>query len=90
MFQDYHELTGDSEIEPHLERALGFCMKMQFTNPADPNLAGCILEKIKPPDGTDASPYYIRDLGTTFFVQTASRAMNLNPEPRTVFPGQST
>jgi hypothetical protein len=76
MFQDYLEATGDPEIEIHLERALGFCMKMQFTNTADPNLPGCILEKIKPPDGTDASPYHIRDLGTIFFVQAAAQTLS--------------
>jgi hypothetical protein len=47
-------------------------MKMQFTNPEDPNLKGAILEKILPPDGTDRSPYYIRDLGTIFFIQAAA------------------
>lgn len=76
MFQDYLELTQDPEIESHLERALGFCLKMQFTNPADPNLSGCILEKIKPPDGTDASPYYVRDLGTIFFIQAAAQVLS--------------
>jgi len=47
-------------------------MKMQFTNPEDPNLKGAILEKVLPPDGTDRSPYHIRDLGTIFFIQAAS------------------
>lgn len=47
-------------------------MNMQFTNPEDPNLKGAILEKIMPPDGTDHNPYYIRDLGTIFFIQTIS------------------
>ena len=45
---------------------------MQFLNPADPNLRGAILEKVLYPDGTDSSPYYIRDLGAMFFIQAAS------------------
>lgn len=72
MFQDFLALTGDRGMEPHIERALAFCMRAQFTRPADPNLQGCILEKVRWPDGTDASPYYIRDLGTIFFVQAAA------------------
>ncbi len=75
MFEDYLELTEDPNIEPHLERALEFCTKMQFMNPSDSNLSGCILEKVKPPDGTDSSPYHIRDLGTIFFVQAVSTAI---------------
>ena len=41
----------------------------------DPNLKGAILEKVLPPDGTDRLPYHLRDLGTTFFVQAASRSL---------------
>jgi hypothetical protein len=33
------------------------------------------MEKVLPPDGTDACPYYIRDLGTVFFIQAASRRL---------------
>lgn len=61
-------------LEP-LHRALDYACRMQFTQPQDPNLAGCILEKVLEPDGTDASPYYIRDLGTIFFIQAAAGLM---------------
>ena len=54
-----------------IRRCLNYCMKMQFTNPHDKNLLGCILEKVLPPDGTDRNPYFIRDLGTIFFIQAA-------------------
>jgi hypothetical protein len=33
------------------------------------------LEKVLPPDGTDRSPYYLRDLGTIFFVQVAAQLL---------------
>ena len=71
-FIKYYEHTGDKSIIEYIERGLDYCMKMQFTNPDDPNLQGVILEKILPPDGTDQNPYYIRDLGTIFFIQAAS------------------
>ncbi len=70
-FIKYYEFTGDKKILEYIERGLDYCMKMQFTNPEDPNLKGVILEKILPPDGTDRSPYHIRDLGTIFFIQAA-------------------
>ncbi|MFA5865435.1 MAG: hypothetical protein WC975_12220 [Phycisphaerae bacterium] len=50
------------------QKALSFCLSMQFTSPEDPNLKGAILEKVLPPNGKDLSPYHIRDLGTIFFI----------------------
>ena len=55
-----------------INKALEFAISVQFKQPQDNNLKGCILEKVLPPDGTDASPYYIRDLGTIFFVMASS------------------
>ena len=63
---------GQTQYFPLVRKALEFCMSVQFTNPRDPNLRGAILEKVLPPDGTDASPYHLRDLSTIFFAQAAS------------------
>ncbi|MCC6580250.1 MAG: hypothetical protein IT440_07385 [Phycisphaeraceae bacterium] len=68
----FHE-TGDEAWLRDAERALDFCMKVQLRETSDPNLRGVILEKVLPPDGTDSLPYYIRDLGTIFFVQAAAK-----------------
>ncbi|MEM2740391.1 MAG: hypothetical protein QXQ29_06290, partial [Candidatus Bathyarchaeia archaeon] len=63
-------------IEP-MRKALRFCISMQFRNPEDPNLRGAILEKVLPPiDGTDKSPYHIRDLGTIFFIQAVAKILS--------------
>lgn len=82
------EQTGESRWLEPLHRALKYCMSMQFTEPADPNLKGCILEKILPPDGSDRSPYYVRDLGTIFFVQAAAQLLlatnSASAQPRVV------
>ena len=72
MFLRCLEHIGDTGIVPDIEKALGFCCGMQFTRPADPALKGAVLEKVLPPDGTDASPYYIRDLASIFFIQAAA------------------
>jgi len=71
-FLKYYEHTGDEKIIEYIERGLDYCMRMQFSNPEDPNLKGAILEKVLYPDGTDRNPYHIRDLGTIFFIQAAS------------------
>jgi hypothetical protein len=75
MFIAAFKLDKDPTILKDIERGLDFCSGVQFTRPADPNLKGAILEKILPPDGTDNSPFYIRDLGTIFFIQAASSAL---------------
>jgi hypothetical protein len=69
MFLEASKKLGRTDLDPLIERGLSYGMNMQFTQPEDPNLMGCVLEKIVAPDGTDASPYHIRDLGTIFFVQ---------------------
>lgn len=84
MWLEYECLTGKKEFSGHLARGLEYCLKMQFINPSDPNLTGAILEKVLPPDGTDNSPYHIRDLGTIFFIQMAAKMIamtNLNSGP---------
>jgi hypothetical protein len=71
LFQE----TGETRWLEPLHRALAYCVRMQFVEPSDPNLKGCILEKVLEPDGTDRSPYYIRDLGTIFFAQAAAQLL---------------
>lgn len=77
VFLKHFARTGDRGILEYARRGLDYCMRMQFTKPDDPNLKGCILEKILPPDGTDRSPYHVRDLGTIFFIQAAARMLRL-------------
>ena len=75
MFLRSLHTEKDPRLEQALELALSYCCRMQFTHPSDPNLRGAILEKVLYPDGSDASPYHIRDLGTIFFIQAASRRL---------------
>lgn len=78
MFLQAMQMTGSDEFREPLRKALQFCLNMQFTRPADPNLRGAILEKVLPPDGTDRNPYHIRDLGTIFFAQAAAALLALD------------
>lgn len=78
MWMDADAITASSEFAPNIAKGLEYCLKMQFTNTADPNLRGVILERLEFPDGTDASPYRIRDLGTIFFIQALSKLLREN------------
>ena len=77
VFLELYKETKDFHWREQAEKAIEFCMKMQFTNPQDSNLKGAILEKILIPDGTDRSLYHIRDLGTIFFIQAAVQYLDL-------------
>lgn len=63
------------EFREPLHRALSYCLNMQLRETRDPNLSGVILEKVLAPNGTDRHPFYIRDLGTIFFIQAAARLL---------------
>jgi hypothetical protein len=52
-----------------------FCLMMQLREVHDPNLPGAVIEAVDAPNGSDASPYYLRDLSTIFFIQAASRLL---------------
>jgi len=74
--------SGKPIFAEEIEKACTYLFQMQFVSPADRNLTGCILEKVLPPNGTDALPYHIRDLGTIFFVQAVAkllRSLTLKP-----------
>ena len=72
MFLDMAALDRDEQWLSKAELCLDFCMKMQLTHPEEPRMRGAVIEKVLPPDGTERSPYYLRDLGTTFFIQAAA------------------
>jgi hypothetical protein len=57
------------------DQALRYCLRGQFREVRDPNLRGAILEQVRPPDGTDSSPYHLRDLSTIFYAQAVSRML---------------
>lgn len=77
MWMELYEETGDTKWLEPIIKSLQFSLSMQFTNCEDPNLKGCILEKVLPPDGTDRSPFHIRDVGTIFYIQAAARLLLL-------------
>ncbi|NLG29341.1 MAG: hypothetical protein GX557_15635, partial [Chloroflexi bacterium] len=72
LWRELDQALPEPRFADAYQRGLRHCLTMQFSDVQDANLRGCILEKVLPPDGTDRSPYYVRDLGTIFFVQAIS------------------
>lgn len=75
MFRDQYAELGNERYLSQLILGLKYMLSMQLTRPSDPNLRGAIIEKVLPPDGTDAAPWFLRDIGTTFFVASACQVL---------------
>jgi hypothetical protein len=76
LWLDLWKETREEQWLAAAATALHYCCNMQFRDVRDPNLKGAVLEQVKAANGSDASPYHLRDLGTIFFVQAASRVVN--------------
>lgn len=72
VLADCRNFFNDDTLTPYIDKALEFCLSMQFNCPENENLHGAILEKVLPPDGSIYIPYQLRDLGTIFFLQAAA------------------
>jgi hypothetical protein len=75
MFHDSCVQLGSKKYLPNLALAMKYMMSMQVTKAIDPNMQGVIVEKVLPPNGSDAASWYIRDLGTIFFVTSAVQTL---------------
>jgi len=72
LWKETHEETWLDSIRT----GLNFCLMMQLRDVHDPNLRGALIETVDPPNGTDESPYSLRDLSTIFFAQAAARLLS--------------
>jgi len=86
MWLDLIHRFGDPQWRRPLRTALQFCRSVQFIQCSDPNLRGAILEKVLPPNNSDAPPWYLRDIGTFFYVQAVSLALQNQPQLLTAEP----
>ena len=73
LWEELWKETHEGTWLEFIRTGLNFCQTMQLRNVRDPNLNGALIEGVEAPDGTDASPYYVRDLASIFFVQAVSR-----------------
>jgi hypothetical protein len=75
LWQELWKETHEETWLDSIRTGLNFCLRMQFRDVQDPNLQGAVIEAVNAPKGSDASPYYLRDLSTIFFIQAASRLL---------------
>jgi len=75
LWEELWDETHDQTWIDSIRIGLNFCLMMQLRDVQDHNLQGAIIEAVEAPDGSDASPHYVRDLSTVFFVQAASRLL---------------
>jgi hypothetical protein len=75
LWLDLYLETKDERWMSAARRALQYCLNMQFREVQDPNLKGAFLEQVLPPNGSDRSPFYVRDIATIFFIQAACRLL---------------
>lgn len=71
MFHDSIVELGSQKYLENLALGLKYMMTMQVTRAGDPNMQGVIIEKVLAPGGSDAASWYVRDLGTIFFITAA-------------------
>lgn len=90
MWLELEEVMGRRLFRDSFELGLEHCLAMQFRKVSDPNLQGSILEKVVTPDGTDRSPYHIRDLGTTFYIQALSSYLTQYDDDKAIESSRAT
>lgn len=76
MFHDQYKELGNSIYLEKLILGLRYQTQMQVRKADDPNMQGVIIEKVLMPDGVDRVPWMIRDIGTIFFVSSASLTLS--------------
>ncbi len=80
LWSDLAREYGDTEWNESIRKGLSFCRSVQFTKANDSNLQGAVLEKVLFPAGSDALPWYLRELGTFFYVQALCQVIRDQPE----------
>jgi hypothetical protein len=78
MFLAAAQQTDEPDLPQLAQRALGFALGMQFTRAADAGLNGAVIEQLLPPDGSERSPYFLRDTATIFAIQAMASWLSWN------------
>jgi hypothetical protein len=75
LWLELYQETKDEKWMSAARRAIRYCLGMQFRETQDPNLRGALLEQVLPPNGSDRSPYFVRDIASVFFIQAACKLL---------------
>ena len=66
------QVTKDPALLPDIQKALAFVGESLVTNATDENMRGGVIEDSVDPGKCDASPYHLRDIAASFYMQALS------------------
>ena len=70
--------TGDGRYVEPIRRGVGYLLAAQFRDDlADPNVRGALMESPKPPDGTLAPGFRVRDIASIFAIRAFDSVLDL-------------
>ena len=72
LWLELYSVTHDAGLLQLIERALRFVAGSQLANATNPELLNAVVENSNAPGRTDASPYHLRDIASSFYVQAIS------------------
>ena len=68
LWLELYSVTHDAGLLQLIERALRFVAGSQLANATNPELLNAVVENSNAPGRTDASPYHLRDIASSFYV----------------------
>lgn len=78
LWVDLLRRTGDAGYLPAIERGVGFLLAAQFDQDVeDPDVRGALFQSPRPPDGSLAPGYRVRDIAAIFAVRALDAVLDL-------------
>ena len=79
LWTDLLQRTGDDGYLLAIERGVGFLLAAQLDQQAaDPDVRGALFESPRPPDGSLAPGYRVRDIAAIFAVRALDAVLDLD------------
>ena len=72
LWLELYAETRDSHLLPLIEQALSFVRTSQLVNATHMELQNAVVENSDAPGRSDVSPYHLRDIASSFYVQAIS------------------
>ena len=72
LWIELFQVTKDPALLPDIQKALAFVGESLVTNATDENMRGGVIEDSVDPGKCDASPYHLRDIAASFYMQALS------------------
>lgn len=76
---DLRRRTGDASYLTAIERGVGFLLAAQFSDDVeDPDVRGALFESPRPPDGSLAPGYRVRDIAAIFAIRALDAVLDMD------------